>query len=235
MHSSSARKSPKREQLILDHMPQVRILAVRIHRRCPSSVAIEDLVSAGTIGLIQAADRFDHRRNVRFPTLADHRIRGAMLDYLRDLDPMPRATRRFMRDRDCAIARLKQANDAPSDSEIANLLGISIGTYRRQARIASAGSVLSYERIDGSSGVDQIPDRDAPTPFCGALRRVLIDAVVTLPGRERFVIMSILAGYAMNEIARLLHVTPSRISQLKHRAMIRLQIAMGARTEERAA
>jgi RNA polymerase sigma factor FliA len=235
MPSSSARYSRKREQLILDHMPQVRILAIRIHRRCPSNVAIEDLVSAGTIGLIQAADRFDLRRRVKFHTLAQHRISGAIVDYLRDLDPLSRATRRFARDRESAVARLEQNGHAVSDSEVATLMGISVERYRQQSQIANSGSVVSYERVDGSSAVDQIADPGAVPPFVAAMKRVLMDAIGALPAREQVVMMSILAGYAMHEIAHILHVTPSRISQLKHRAVIRLQIAMGARTEERAA
>lgn len=83
-----------REELILSHMPQVQLLARRLHRRCPQ-VELDDLISTGTIGLIRAIDRFDPKRNLKLKTLAEHRIRGAMLDYLRHIDPLPRSVRRF--------------------------------------------------------------------------------------------------------------------------------------------
>jgi RNA polymerase sigma factor FliA len=88
-----------REELILSHMPQVKLLAQRLHRCCPH-VELEDLISAGTIGLIQAVDRFDPARNLKLKTLAEHRISGALLDYLRHIDPLPRDVRRFQKQRD---------------------------------------------------------------------------------------------------------------------------------------
>lgn len=94
-----------REALILDHMPQVELLARRLHRRCPQ-VEIDDLVSAGTVGVIQAVDRFDPTRNLKLKTLAEHRFSGATLDYLRHIDPLPRSVRRFQKQRDAVIAEL---------------------------------------------------------------------------------------------------------------------------------
>lgn len=75
-----------REVLILSHLPQVELLARRQHRRCPQ-VELDDLISAGTVGLIQAVDRYDSSRNLKLKTFAEHRIRGALMDYLRQLDP----------------------------------------------------------------------------------------------------------------------------------------------------
>ena len=88
-----------REELILSHMPQVKLIAHRLHRRCPQ-VEFDDLMSVGTIGLIQAVDRFDPDRHLKLKTLAEHRIRGALLDYLRHIDPLPRSVRRFQKQRD---------------------------------------------------------------------------------------------------------------------------------------
>jgi DNA-directed RNA polymerase specialized sigma subunit len=152
-----------------------------------------------------------------------------MMDYLRDLDPVPRAVRRFVRERNSTVARLASADQVPSDSEVAAVMRMPVERYRQQSRIANAGSVLSYERADGTSRVDQIPDPDASTPFLIALKHGLADAITTLPLRERMVMQSILAGYAMKEIAGLLNVTPVRISQLKSRAMILLRISFGAK------
>ena len=91
---------PNREQLILSHLPQVTLLARKLHSRCSRAVEIQDLTSAGVIGLIQAVDRFDPARDCLLKTIAEHRIRGAMLDYLRQLDPLPRSVRRFVRKRE---------------------------------------------------------------------------------------------------------------------------------------
>ena len=95
-----------REELILSHIPQVKLLPRHLHRRCPQ-VELDDLISAGTLGLIRAVDRFDTKRNLKLKTLAEHRIRGAMLDYLRYIDPLPRNVRRFQKQRDVVIAKLQ--------------------------------------------------------------------------------------------------------------------------------
>ena len=87
--SSGERASEERERLILDHLPQVRLIARRIHERLPESVNLEDLISTGTIGLIAAIDRFDPRHNVKLKTYAEYKIRGAILDSLRGLDWAP--------------------------------------------------------------------------------------------------------------------------------------------------
>jgi RNA polymerase sigma factor for flagellar operon FliA len=91
--TSAIASTAVREALILDHMPQVRALARRVHERVPRSITFDDLVAAGTLGLIQAADRFDADRHVQFSSYAQHRIRGAMLDFLREEDPLSRDER----------------------------------------------------------------------------------------------------------------------------------------------
>lgn len=225
MPSSSARASRKREQLIIHHMPHVRMLAARLHRRCPPSVALEDLISTGVIGLIQAADRYDQHHNVKFQTHAGHRIRGAMLDYLRELDPLPRTTRRFLRDKDCAITQLEQRlNYSPSEQDLAAFMHMPIQRYRRFSYIAQAG----MRPTPAPENLDELPATYGPTPYAIALRHRLADAVDSLPARERVVMVSVLAGDTLSEIAMYLGVTPSRVSQLKHRAITRLRIILGA-------
>ena len=89
-----------RDEMILDRLSQVRLLALRVHRRCPPCVEFDDLMSAGTVGLIRAVDRFRPELGRQLNTFVDHRIRGAMLDYLRELDPLTRSLRAFVRRRD---------------------------------------------------------------------------------------------------------------------------------------
>lgn len=226
MTSYIALASRKREQSILDHLPQVRMLAQQLHRRCPSSVLFEDLVSAGITGLIEVADRYDLRRNFKFRTLADYRIRGAMLDYLRGLDPVPRAVRRFVRNRDAVTVHLEYARDCcPSETDIAAALGISMDRYRRLSQLAHAGRTMSLDAQDVHASCDG-------TPYTATWLREIDDAIQALPTRERSVISSLREGYALAEIASCFEVTPGRVSQIKKQAITRLRIALGVAPDD---
>src|SRR5574338_1182207 len=97
-----------REALILEHMPQVRLIARKIYERLPDSISLDDLVSAGVLGLISAIDCFDPGHNVKLKTYAEYKIRGAILDSLRDLDWAPRQRRRLAKQIEAAIARVEQ-------------------------------------------------------------------------------------------------------------------------------
>ena len=114
-----------RERLILEHLPQVRLIARRIHDRLPESVSLDDLVSTGIVGLISAIDRFDSSHNVKLKTYAEYKIRGAILDSLRGMDWAPRQQRKRVKMIEAAIATLEQRNHrAPSEDEIARELGL---------------------------------------------------------------------------------------------------------------
>src|SRR5581483_8396418 len=116
-HAAPA-KAASRDALILQHLPQVRLIAAKIHKGVPPSVSLEDLVSAGTLGLIAAIDRYDPRQGVKLKTYAEHKIRGAILDSLRVLDWAPRQKRRRAKQIENAIAALEQAHGrAPGEEE----------------------------------------------------------------------------------------------------------------------
>lgn len=134
----------RRESLILDHLPQVELLARRLHRRCPQ-VELDDLIQAGTIGLIQAVDRYDESRGYLLKTIAEHRIRGALLDYLRQVDPLPRSIRRFQKRRDAALAELALAGAYPSLDEIAAMVGVPVKKYRCLSIAVLAAEVVSID------------------------------------------------------------------------------------------
>lgn len=121
---------PNREELILSHLPQAELLARRMHRRCPQ-VEFDDFMSVATIGLIQAVDRFDASRGLKLKTLAEHRIRGAMLDYLRRLDPLPRNLRQFQKRRDALIASLEASGEHADCPSVAHALGVPLSKYIR--------------------------------------------------------------------------------------------------------
>src|SRR3982750_3938727 len=120
-----------RERLILEHLPQVRLIARRIHDRLPDSVSLDDLISTGIVGLISAIDRYDPTLNVKLKTYAEYKIRGAILDSLRGLDWAPRQQRKRSKQIEAAIAALEQEHHrTPTEEEIAAHLGLSISNYQ---------------------------------------------------------------------------------------------------------
>ncbi len=132
-----------RDQLILDHLPQVELLARRLHRRCPQ-VELDDLISVGTVGLIRAVDRFDPSRNLKLKTLAEHRIQGALLDYLRHLDPLPRAARQFQKRRDAILAGYAQA-EIPTQGQLAEMLGLPERKFVQLSRMVTASETIRFD------------------------------------------------------------------------------------------
>ncbi len=143
-----------REELILEHMPQVRLIAHRIHKGLPQSVALEDLVSAGVVGLIAAIDRYDKHHEVKLKTYAEYKIRGAILDSLRVLDWAPRQQRRRARLIEAAVATLEQKHGRmPREEETAQELGISIEEFQdwqADARGLVMGSLEASKSEDDS-------------------------------------------------------------------------------------
>src|ERR1035437_9467093 len=120
----------ERERLILEHLPQVRLIARRIRDRLPESVSLEDLVSAGIVGLIAAVDQYDSAHNVKLKTYAEHKIRGAILDSLRGLDWAPRQQRKKAKQIESAISKIEQrVHCTPTEEQIAQELGLELEQY----------------------------------------------------------------------------------------------------------
>jgi RNA polymerase sigma factor FliA len=141
-----------REQLILEHLPQVHLLARRAYDRCHRQVEFDDLFQAGVPGLTHAGDRFQPERQCLLRTLADHRIRGAILDYLRQLDPLPRSIRRFVRLGEEAELRLERhLGQRPCETELADALNLPIRTYRQLDRAVRAAQPHSLEAVPESA------------------------------------------------------------------------------------
>lgn len=224
--------SPSREQVILDHLPQVKITARKFHRRCPPEVLLEDLVSAGVVGLLDAYNRFDAGRNLRFRTLAEHRIRGAIIDYLRQLDPLSRTVRRFQKERDAAMSRVSQRHQRrPAEQDIAHELGVGVNRYRKLAALAEIVTIsLDAPQVPYTTHAYDVAD---PTTLCHRECAVLACAVEAairdLPGPDRTVIMAIRNGDNLHTIADRLRVTEGRVSQIKRRALEFLRARLGAR------
>ncbi len=233
------RTEEERDKLIVEHLPHVRIIARRIHERLPASVSMDDLISNGTIGLISAIDNFDPTQNVKLKTYAEYRIRGAILDGLRTLDWAPRQKRRMGRQIEAAIAAAQQRfGRAPAEAEIASELGISVEEYRAwlvdteslqvaDLEVAGPGeegfSLLKFAATPASQSPAQLLER-------AELERLIVSAIESMPAAERTVLsLYYFEELNLREIAQIMDLHLSRISQLKSQAILRLRTVIGKR------
>lgn len=223
----------EREQLILEHMPQVRLIARRIHDRLPETVSLEDLVSTGVVGLISAIDRYDPSHGVKLKTYAEYKIRGAILDSLRGLDWAPRQQRRRSKLIELAISNLEQSlHRAPNEEEIAAELGIAVSEYRdwlTEIRGLNLGSLESHPPDeDGRELLRFVADSEESWPSNllerAELRRILAQAIARMPAIERTVLgLYFQEELTLREIALVIQLHESRVSQLKTQAIARLR------------
>jgi RNA polymerase sigma factor FliA len=221
-----------------EHLPIVRFIARRIHERLPQHVPIEDLYSAGVLGLLDALGRFDPSQQVKFRTFAQFRIRGAILDGLRALDWSPRELRRKGRAVEEAIqALIGQLSRSPTDIEIAQKLNTSLAAYQqllgelKGLEIRSLNSEGSGE--SGEEELDLIPGRSDDDPLLryldGEMRQRLTKAINELPERERLIMTLYYYEEAtMNEIGLILGVVESRVSQIHASAVLHLRARLSA-------
>jgi len=226
----------EQERLLLEHLPIVRFLARRIHERLPQHVDIEDLVSAGVVGLMDAFTKFDPSKKVQFRSYAQFRIRGAILDSLRTLDWSPRELRRKGRAVEEAIRVLTaRLGSTPGEPEIAAELGVGIEEYQQLLGDLKGLEIgtLHMERNEesGEEELAYVPGRPDEDPLfrClrGELEERLADAIATLPERERMVMtLYYYEEMTMREIGQALGVVESRISQVHASAVVRLRAAL---------
>jgi RNA polymerase sigma factor for flagellar operon FliA len=220
----------------MEHLPTVRYLARRIHERLPQHVELDDLVSAGVVGLIDAFSKFDHTKKVQFKSYAQFRIRGAILDSLRTLDWSPRELRRKGRAVEEAIRSVTQrAGRAPSEQEIAKEMELTLAEYQLllgDLKGLEIGS-LHMERSEdsGDEELAYIPGspEDDPLFRClkGEMKQRLADAIDELPEKERMVLtLYYYEELTMKEIGLTLGVVESRISQIHSSAVLRLRTAL---------
>jgi RNA polymerase sigma factor for flagellar operon FliA len=214
-----------RDQLIRDHSSAARRIALRVARRCPDWVHRDDLVSAGMVGLIEAADRYDATRREPFLAFAEHRIRGAILDELRRGDILPRRRRQLARRVATAIRELEEDGESLSDQRIAEKLGISLEEYRAElAQLVNMGTPLDIEQQNLTTN-EVAPDVQAG-------RRETLDRIRAelerLDSRDAKILgMHYLEDLTYQEIAATLEITPSRVCQLMARATERLRALLG--------
>ncbi|HEY4009829.1 MAG TPA: FliA/WhiG family RNA polymerase sigma factor [Acidobacteriaceae bacterium] len=233
------------EEALREHLPMVRFLALRIRERLPQQVEIEDLISAGVVGLMDAMQKFDPEKKVQFRTYAQFRVRGAMLDSLRALDWGPRDLRRKGRAVEEAIRSLSaKLGEAPTEGEVAKEMGLDLNAYQQLLGELSGLELSSLNATPGEdAGVEALAllpagPEDDPFVQCQSneMRRLLAQAIEDLPERERTVLtLYYYEELTMREVGATLGVVESRVSQLHSSAMARLRVALGAPAARRTA
>jgi len=226
-----------REQLILHYSPLVKYVAGRVSVGLPPNVEQADFVSSGIFGLIDAIEKFDPERSIKFETYAITRIRGAMIDELRALDWIPRSVRQKARAVERAYATLEaKLRRSPSEPEVAAEMGIELEELHGVFSQLSLANVVALEEllhVSGENGdrlslMDTLEDTAAEDPVEIAenreLKRMLARAINTLPEREKTVVtLYYYEGLTLAEIGQVLGVTESRVSQIHTKSVLQLR------------
>jgi RNA polymerase sigma factor for flagellar operon FliA len=228
--------TPEQERVLLEHLPIVRFLARRIHERLPQHVDIEDLVSAGVVGLMDAFAKFDPAKKVQFRSYAQFRIRGAILDSLRTLDWSPRELRRKGRAVEEAIRVLTaRMGHAPGEGDVAGEMGLGLDEYQQllgELKGLEIGTLhVEHNEDGGEEELAYVPGRPEDDPLfkClrGELEGRLTEAIAKLPDRERLVMtLYYFEEMTMREIGLALGVVESRVSQVHASAVVHLRVAL---------
>ncbi|MDP2431524.1 MAG: RNA polymerase sigma factor FliA [Pseudomonadota bacterium] len=218
--------------LAQEFLPMVKRIAYHMMTRLPASVEVDDLIQAGLMGLMDAADRYDSEQGAHFETYATQRVRGAMLDELREADWASRNVRRAGRQIENAVHHLQQRNQRPpSEQEIADEMGLDIHAYFDLLNDARGAQLVYYEDLhegDGDDFLERFADRGHQAPFdvlsSVHFKKALAQAVSILPEREKQ-LMGMYYEQEMNfkEIGTVLGVSESRICQLHSQAIARLR------------
>ena len=226
----------EQERVLLEHLPIVRFLARRIHDRLPQHVDIEDMVSAGVVGLMDAFSKFDPAKKVQFRSYAQFRIRGAILDSLRTLDWSPRELRRKGRAVEEAIRVLTaRMGRAPNEAEVAVEMALELEKYQQllgDLKGLEIGTLhLERNEDSGEEELAYVPGRPEEDPLfrClrGELEERLAEAIQNLPDRERLVMsLYYYEEMTMREIGLALGVVESRVSQVHASAVVHLRGAL---------
>ena len=235
-----------REQLILNYSPLVKYVAGRLSINLPNTVETADLISYGIFGLIDAIEKFEPDRAIKFETYAIARIKGAILDELRAMDWVPRSVRARAREIERAYVKLEnELRRVPTDTEVAAEIGVSDRELADIFTKLSYTSVISFDELWTAGGekddsktsvLSSIADENAEDPVASfeaeEVKEILAGAIEHLPERERLVIgLYYYEGLTLKEIGQVLSVTESRVSQLHTKAVLRLRARLRASQE----
>ena len=225
-----------RDAFIRKYMPLVKYVAGKVAAGMPGNIEFDDLVGFGQFGLLDAINKYDPEKNVKFKTYAVTRIRGSMIDELRVLDWVPRSVRQKAREIEDAIVQVESRLGRPaSDAEIADAMGISEEEFQQTVMRVSGTSVLSLDDVwysgDDSDHVSIGDSIESPSSFNPdvivereEIRRVIIESIKELPKKEKMVLVLYYhEDLTFKEIGQVLNVSESRISQLHTKANMRLR------------
>jgi RNA polymerase sigma factor for flagellar operon FliA len=234
---SQATKIARRDRIVLEHLPLVKAIAVRVHENLPVHVDLDDLVHAGVLGLFDAASKFNPDKQVAFSSYAKHRIKGAILDSLRQLDWASRDLRRRHKQVEAATRELAATlQRTPTESEIAQKLGVDVERWRQMmVDLRSVGLISASSR---TAEHDDLPAPDfpgkpetQPDNMCSReqMRSVLGVAMKTLPERyQKVVFLYYTNEMTMKEIGGILGINESRVSQIHKSALEKMQVVLQA-------
>ena len=228
---------PMRNQIIMDYAPLIKYIAQKLAARLPSNIDLDDLFSAGVIGLMDAIDKYDPSRDNKFKTYAEFRIRGAMLDELRSQDWVPRSVREINKQEDRAKLELEHKLGRPgSEKEIAEHLEMPLSDYQERTGRTRV-SLLSIEELGGSNLNDKksllecLENPNAKNPFTllknKGIKDIIVKTVEELPEKQKLVLsLYYYEDLNLKEIGRILDVTESRVSQLHTQAVLKMKLKL---------
>lgn len=230
-------KSDKvREQLILEYVPLVKLVAGRLNMYLGYTVEYDDLVSYGVFGLIDAIDKFDMFKGIKFETYASLRIRGSILDQIRKMDWIPRSVRQKQKQIESAIVKLeKEKGSDIKDSDIANELGISVDEYwgwESQTNISNIASLDEFMEQGTEGSVKEFRNNTYIEPEeaidKAEVKKMLMEALDLLTEKEKkVVLLYYYEDLTLKEVAGVLEVSESRISQLHSKALEKMKKYLG--------
>jgi len=225
-----------RDQLILEYAPLIKYISQKIAARLPANIELDDLMSSGVIGLMDAIDKYDASRDNKFKTYAEFRIRGAILDELRAQDWVPRSVREKAKQLERCYARIEQLKGRQAtEEEVCEELGISNEEFHEMLNQVKSVSLLSYDDLSNFSKADKRAlhglgeaGAKSPTPFnevnVAGVKKMIAEAITDLPEKQRLVLsLYYYEDLNLKEIGRVLDVTESRVSQLHTQAILRLK------------
>jgi RNA polymerase sigma factor for flagellar operon FliA len=221
-----------KDQLVQRFAPLVKRIAYHLMGRLPASVQVDDLIQNGMVGLLDSIERFEAGLGAQFETYASQRIRGAMLDGLRENDWLPRGLRRDLKRIETTISRLEQEfGRTPAETELANALDMPLSEYQKMLQDARGHQILSFEDLVENEGDDFFErhfsdDSGDPSKIFedGNLKRQLVYGIDALPEREKLAMaLYYEQDFNLREIGEIMGVSESRVCQLHSQAIARLR------------
>ena len=234
----SKKQSEKlREQIILEYVPLVKLVAGRLNMYLGYTVEYDDLVSYGVFGLIDAIDKFDYDKGIKFETYASLRIRGSILDQIRKMDWIPRSVRQKQKQIEAAVTKLEKEKGVNlKDKDIAEELGVSLDEYRSWAGLSNISNIASLDEFmeqGNDNGVKEFKNTAFVEPEQAVdreeIKKLLMEALELLTEKERkVVLLYYYEELTLKEVASVLEVSESRVSQLHSKALEKMKKQLGA-------